>query len=105
MGLNKKWSQQVILSRERYLVKAVKEGNIFNELQWPLFDIGDDVTNKDFSRNGRITNVYCTEAHVKVIVVDGGGRDLSMEPWWSYVVEWEDGEIDHSNRGFNLRED
>lgn len=100
----KKWSQEVILARERYLIKAIKRGQVFNDLQWPLFDIGDDVTNNDFSRNGRIIEVSCRDPLVSVNIVDGGGWDLSMEPLWDYVVKWKDGEIECTH-GLLLRED
>lgn len=104
MGKTKKWSQEVILARERYLIEAVKGRKVFNDLRWPLFDIGDDVTNNDFSRNGRIIKVTCSDPLVKVNLIDEGGWDLSMEPWWDYVVKWEDGEIECTH-GLQLRED
>lgn len=105
MDLNKKWSQQVILEREKYLINAIMEDKqVYNELEWPKYDVGDDVTNKDFSRNGRITKVYCTRVLVKMILIDGGGRNLAIENPWNYVVEWADGEVEHT-LGYELRED
>lgn len=106
MDLNRKWSQQVILEREKYIKNAIMEDKkVFNELPWPKFDIGDDVANKDFTRSGRIKKVYCSSfTLVKVIIVDGEGRNLAIENPWNYVVEWADGEVEHT-LGYELRED
>jgi len=99
----KKWSTIAIIAREKYLCEIFSgtSSKVFNSLRWPEFDVGDQVINIKTNSRGIVNNVYCTDAGVQVI--NPHGRDLSMEPWWWHIVEWEGGQVDHTVLGSDLK--